>query len=296
MRPTKSSSGPVPGQAQRPPGLAAVAGAEEGVVDPGGHDADPGGVGAVELGDLGRLHRARRQHGVRAADDGGLGLGPLVGGVGLDLFRAGLGLDPVEGVEGGDQRQVQLVLDQVAGHAAQPVVGVDGVEGQVLRPCRSPPRLAMRLSTPSANSSTTVGRASLAMGVGGPAETWCTRRPGSMSTGGRQVVGPGPGEHVARHPGPGQRRGQLAHVDVHAAAVPGARLGQGRGVQGKDGQTPHAPTILPGRPRSAGYGGGTAPTRDCGGRVGRPGGGHGRVIGSAARAASVTVDSRCRSA
>ena len=40
----------------------------------------------------------------------------------------------------------------------------------------------MAFSTPSANSSTTAGRASLAMGAGGPAETWWTRKPGSMST------------------------------------------------------------------------------------------------------------------
>ncbi len=40
----------------------------------------------------------------------------------------------------------------------------------------------MAFSTPSANSSTTEGRASLAMGLGGPAEMWWTRKPGSMST------------------------------------------------------------------------------------------------------------------
>ena len=50
---------PVLGQGQRPSGLAPVAGTEEGVVDAGGHDADPGRVGAVQLGDLGRLDRAR---------------------------------------------------------------------------------------------------------------------------------------------------------------------------------------------------------------------------------------------
>jgi hypothetical protein len=72
-----------------------------------------------------------------------------------------------------------------------------------------------------------------------------------MSTVPGQVVGPGAGEHVAGHTGPGQRGGELAHVDVHAPAVPGAGLGQGRGVQGKDSQSPHASTILPGGRRSA---------------------------------------------
>jgi hypothetical protein len=37
----------------------------------------------------------------------------------------------------------------------------------------------MYLRTPSANSPTTPGSSSLAIGVGGPAEMWCTRNPGS---------------------------------------------------------------------------------------------------------------------
>ena len=40
--------------------------------------------------------------------------------------------------------------------------------------------VCMCFSTPSANSSTTAGSASLAMGAGGPAEMWWTRNPGSM--------------------------------------------------------------------------------------------------------------------
>ena len=68
------------GQAQGPAGLGPVARAEEGVVDAGGHDPDPVRVGAVELGELGGLDRARRQHDVRAAHDRRLGLGPDVPG------------------------------------------------------------------------------------------------------------------------------------------------------------------------------------------------------------------------
>ena len=62
----------------------------------------------------------------------GLGLGPAVRHVGLDLFGARLGLHPVEGVERADERQVELVLDDVPGQARQPVVGVDGLEGAAL--------------------------------------------------------------------------------------------------------------------------------------------------------------------
>ena len=39
-----------------------------------------------------------------------------------------------------------------------------------------------------------------------------------------QIRARGPGEDVALRARPGQRRGQLAHVHVHAATVAGARL------------------------------------------------------------------------
>ena len=44
------------------------------------------------------------------------------------LGVAGLGLHPGQGVEGRHQRQVELVLEAVAGDARQPVVGVEGVD------------------------------------------------------------------------------------------------------------------------------------------------------------------------
>ena len=43
---------------------------------------------------------------------------------------------------------------------------------------------------------------------------------------GRQIGRPRPGEHVTGHAGAGQGGGQLPHVDVHAAAVPRAGLGE----------------------------------------------------------------------
>ena len=64
----------------------------------------------------------RREDRVGAADDLGLGLDAA-----LRLGVAGLGLHPGEGVERRHQREVELVLEPVAGDARQPVVGVDGV-------------------------------------------------------------------------------------------------------------------------------------------------------------------------
>ena len=175
----------------------------------------------------------------------GLGLGPPVRGVGLDLLGTGLGLDPVEGVEGGDQRQVELVLDQVPGDAAQPVVGVHGVEGEVLG---GPEALggAHALEDPVGELLDHRGQRLFGHRRGRAGRDVVDAEAGLDVHGGGKVVGPGPGEHVTLDPGPGQRGRELADVDVHAAAVPGARLGQGRGVQRKDGQTPHAPPILPG--------------------------------------------------
>ena len=115
-----------------PAGLGPVARPEEGVVDPEGDDADAAGVGAVERGDLLGLDAARGQHGVGAVDDRRLGLGPPVGHVGLDLFGHRFGLDPVQRVERADERQVELVLDDMAGEPGEPVVGVHRGEGAVL--------------------------------------------------------------------------------------------------------------------------------------------------------------------
>ncbi len=233
------------GKVEGAAGLLAVAGTEERMIDPGGHDADPGRVGAVQLVDLRRLHRAGGEHGVGAADDGGLGLGPMVRGVCLDLFGAGLGLHPVEGMEGRDEGQVHLVLDGVAGDAAQPVVGVHGVEGEVLIGAEALRRVHA-LEHAVGELLDHPGKHLLGDGCRRAGGDVVDTEPGLDAEGGGKVVRPRPGEDIADHPGPGQGRRELADVDVHAAAVPRSGLGQGRGVQRKDGQTPHAPPILPG--------------------------------------------------
>ena len=124
MRPTNSSTGP--GRRGRSAGRApgAVAGREEGVVDARRHDLDAGrGRRRRARTSWSASARARGEDGVGAADDLGLGLDAA-----LRLGVAGLGLDPGERVERGHERQVELVLELVAGHARQPVVGVDGVD------------------------------------------------------------------------------------------------------------------------------------------------------------------------
>jgi len=216
----------LPVEADGPAGLSAVTGAEECVVDTRGHDPDPGGIGPVQLGDLGGLHRTGGQHGVRTADDGRLGLRPTVGGVGLDLLRTGLGLDPVERVEGRHQGKIESVLDHMTRHAAQPVVGMYGVEGHV--------PLGTEVAGPLHGFHDAIrkllddgGQRLFGHGAGRPGRDVVDPEPGFDVDHSREVFGPRPGEHVAGHAGPGQGRRELADVHVHAATVPGARLGQG---------------------------------------------------------------------
>ena len=104
------------------PGAAPVAGREERVLDARGDDLDPPARIAVEAAELALLLGAADADRVGAVDD--LGLGPLA----PDRLRiAALGLDPGEGVERGDERQLELVLDAVRDEAAEPVVGVHHV-------------------------------------------------------------------------------------------------------------------------------------------------------------------------
>ena len=227
MRPTNSSTGSVAEVevAQRGAGAGAVAGREEGVVDAGRHELDAARVGAVEAHELVGLGPARGEDGVGAADDLGLGPHPALG-----LGVAGLGLHPGERVEGRHQRQVELVLQAVAGDARQPVVGVEGVDVA---------QLLEVLAHAVGEVVDDVRAAAPWRGRGGPASTWTTRNPGSTSTTSGDVGVPAAGEHVGLHARLGQGRHQLADVDVHAPAVALPGLGERRRVQREDGEAAH---------------------------------------------------------
>ncbi len=224
----------VGGEAQRPAGLAVVPGGEEGVVHARGHDLDALRVGLVQLNQLVRLHGARGQHRVRATNDLGLGVGPA-GRLGrVELLGASFRLHPVEGVERRDQWHVQLVLQDMARQARQPVVGMNGVG---LDPVgRQPPQ-----ALPDPGGELLDHRGQQLLGHGGERPRGHMMDPETgLHRHRRRLAGiPRPGEHLAGHPGTGQGRGQLAHVHVHAASVAGARLGQRRGVQGKNSQAAH---------------------------------------------------------
>ena len=216
-----------------PEGLARralVARGEEGVLHAQGHHVHPRGVGVVVLDELGGLDVAAGEHRVGAGEDGGL----LVGAV-LRLALEVIGLHPLEGVKGHQQRDVQLVLEAVPGESAQPVVGVDGVGA------------AVRLD---------VGGHLVGEGLDVVAQLLAAQ---DARGSGVQVVHPetrlhdlrgallarvAPREDVDLVTLASEGARELAHVDVHAPAVAGPGLRQGRGVVREDAETSHA-TSLP---------------------------------------------------
>ena len=228
------------------------------MIHAGGHDVDPPWFAAVERRDLVRLDRARRQDGVGAVDDGGLGLGPAVGHVGLHLLWHRLGLDTVEGVEGADERQVQLMLDHVPREAREPVVGVHRGVGQLARLQRGGhARQHARRELVDDARERFLGQCLERSG-----RNMVHPQPRFDVDHGRQFRRPGPGEDVAGHVGTGQRRGQLPDVDIHAPAVACAGLGQGGRVEGQDGEPAHGGQSLP-------VAGNIAPAWPCGRRLTR---------------------------
>jgi hypothetical protein len=212
-------------QAQEGPGLPLVAGGEEVVVDAGGHDLDALGDGAVQPFQLGRLVGRAGQDGVGAADDLGLGLGPLV-----VLLGRLLRFDPGQGVERRHQGQLEAVLDGVAHDAREPVVGVDHVGRAVdLDPIEHPVGELLDVK----------GQVLLGHRRLGPGGHVVDPEPRLHLLHQGQALAPRAGVDVAVDAGCGQGRRQLPDVDVHPPAVSGAGLGQGRRMEGDHGQAAH---------------------------------------------------------
>ena len=190
------------------------------MVDAGRDDLDPLGDGVVEALELGRLVVGQGQDGVGAADDGGLGLGPLavvVGGV--------LRLHPGQGVERGHQGQLELVLEGVAGKPRQPVVGVDEVG----------PEGALELEADAGGELVDVlDQVVDRQGGPGTGVDMVDAEPRLDRHHARQPLLPAPGVDVAVDSRPGQGAAQLADVDVHPSTVAGAGLRQRRCVEGED--------------------------------------------------------------
>ncbi len=124
------------------------------------------------------------------------------------------------------------MLQAVAGDTRQPVVRVQRVDVA---------QLLQVLAHPVGERVDDVGQLLLGQ-VGGAGVDVDDPEPGlHLDHLGRLGV-PAAGEHVGLHARLGQRRHQLAHVDVHAAAVALSGLGERRGVQREDGESAHRVT------------------------------------------------------
>ena len=121
------------------------------------------------------------------------------------------------------------MLEAVAGDARQPVVGVEGVDV----------READEVLADAVGEVVDDVRELLLGEVGGPGLDVDHPEPRlHLDDLGAGLVATA-GEDVGAHAGLGQRRHQLADVDVHAPAVALPGLGERRGVQREDGETAH---------------------------------------------------------
>ncbi len=201
-------------------GCRLVARGEQGVFDAGRDDLDPVGLGAVEALELAALGEAVGGDHVAAADHLGLGVDAT-----LRFGVAGHGLHASEGVEGGDQRQIELVLDPMTGHAREPVVGMHDV-GAAAGHDVGADLVGEALDDVGQRFLRQIGIA------GGDVDHLDARL--DVDDGG-QIIGPAPHVDRAVRPPVSQRRDELADVDVHAPRVARSRLGQRRGVQRQHG-------------------------------------------------------------
>ena len=95
---------------------------EEGVVDARRNDLDTARISAVMTHEFVQLDHGVRRDDVAARNDVGLGIDAI-----LRLRVTRLGLHAGEGVERRHHRQVELVLEPMTSHPAQPVVGVQHI-------------------------------------------------------------------------------------------------------------------------------------------------------------------------
>ena len=122
IRPTNRMIGRSAGRPTAATCAAPISGGEEGVLDSRRHGLDHAMGIAVEPAELALLLGTADADRITAADH--LGLGAVAP---HRLEVAALGLDPGQGVERRDQRDVEAVLEAMAGDAAQPVVAVNHV-------------------------------------------------------------------------------------------------------------------------------------------------------------------------
>ena len=195
------------------------AGREQTEVDARRDGHDLSGVGAVEVDELVGLLVGVGDQPVGGRDDLGLADRPGRGLRGVTVGQRQV-LDPRHGVHRVDEGHVPALGGQPGDLAGEPVVGVDQVV---------PAGRAGRLQPhqPGGEGAQLRRQVLLGQALEGPRGHVPDGDAGGQLDGRRQVRAGGPGDQVDLHAQGGQAAGQLDHVDVHAARVPGARLVQG---------------------------------------------------------------------
>ena len=196
-----------------------VARREEGVFDTGRDDLDATVGIAIEPSELLLFFHTADADRVRALDDLGFG---AVAPFGLGVTA--LGLHPGEGVERRHERNAQFVLQVVSDDAAEPVVPVDDVGGSV-----GPEPFHHSMAELGRDLSQRLLRQVMRSGF--DVDDTVVRFDLDL---GSEAFPVGAGEGDALDARLGQRRHELADVDVHASAVARPGLQERRRVEGDD--------------------------------------------------------------
>ena len=196
------------------------------MVDARRDDLDAVGGRAVQLLQLVSLGSGGRQHQIRARDDLVLDTRTELGVVVDPRVRLHAG----QGVERGDERKVQLVLQPMADRAGEPVVGVqrvvlnslvDEIKGGRHHRIHQLDEFVLR----DRYRGTGIEVHDAKSGLDGDRIRLVRMLP--------------PNEHIALDAGSGQGRGQRADVDAHAPAITRAGLRERGAMNRKDGETAH---------------------------------------------------------
>ncbi len=194
------------------------------MLDPRRHDLDAIGGCAVEVDELRSLGFAVCEDGIAACDDLGLSVGPALG-----LRVARLCLHAGERVEGADEREIEPVLELVAGHARQPVVRVDRVDVAVVEQPELDSLgeviddLGQRFFGQIDGSGFDMRNTEARLDVDGLG----------------QIIGPLACVDGGFDTCLGQCAAEFTDIHVHAATITRPRLGEGRGVQAQDREFAH---------------------------------------------------------
>ena len=229
LEPSHEEQQPGVRQVQAGPGGGLGRRHEHALIDAGGDDADPVGVGPVEPDQVRGLHRGGRQDPVGAPDHGAFAVQAdlRLGAVAVGQREV---LDLAQRVEGRHQRGLPDLPGPLTDPAGEPVVAVHDVVGAVvsLGPILGRPAQDVVQELRQHVRQALLGQLSLRTGGDADQPYALVDR---LHLG---AVAPVTGEHVRLDALPGQHLGDPEDVDVHPTRVARTGLVGGRRVEADD--------------------------------------------------------------